>query len=327
MERLIGDLVADMGLGRLTAQPVRVSGGYMHRMYRARTDQGEYAVKHLNPEIMKRPDAMDNYRRAEALEGRLEEAGLPIVPALTHQGSKMQQRQGSCFYVFPWVEGQVLGWREITAEHCRVIGDLLAQVHSVERREEPFRRDEIRVDWDALIVAAQTCAPEIAPALRENRETLYAAQKAFNRALNCLPPVTCISDADMDSKNVLWQNSKPLVIDLECLDWGHPLWDMFQLAMSWSGGVLCELDGERLRAFVSAYAARYGEIGMEWADLYAAGFAWLEWLEYNVRRAIGEASQDEEERRLGAKEALETIQRIGYHARIRENALRVLREI
>lgn len=33
-------------------------------------------MKHLNPVIMKRPDAMDNYRRAEKLEVILEEAGI-----------------------------------------------------------------------------------------------------------------------------------------------------------------------------------------------------------------------------------------------------------
>ena len=327
MEALLRELLADMGLGKIIARPVRVSGGYMHRMYRVQTDRGEYAVKHLNPEIMKRPDAMDNYRRAEVLEGRLEAAGLPIVPALAHQGSKMQQRQGGFFYVFPWVEGKPLAWREITAEHCCIIGDLLARVHSLERREEPFRREEIRVDWDGLMASAQAQAPEIAPALREARDTLYAAQEAFNLALTRLPPITCISDADMDCKNVLWRGMEPLVIDLECLDWGHPLWDMFQLALSWSGGVLCEMDCERLQAFIGAYAARWGAVGVDWADLYASGFAWLEWLEYNVRRAIGEASQDEEERRLGAREALETIRRIRYHAQIREDVLRALNGI
>jgi len=324
VERLIGDLLADMGLGRITARPVRVSGGYMHRMYRVRTDRGEFAVKHLNPEIMKRPGAMDNFRRAEALECRLEKAGLPIVPALNHQGGKMQQRQESCFYVFPWVEGKALAWRDITAEHCRIIGDLLAQMHSLECREESFRRDEIRVDWEGLIASTHVHAPDVAPVLQESRDTLYAAQAAFNQSLMHLPPLTCISDADMDCKNVLWNEGKPLVIDLECLDWGHPLWDMFQLALSWSGGAVCELDCARLQAFVGAYTARWGRVDMDWADLYASGFAWLEWLEYNMRRAIGEAAQDEEERRLGVQEALETIRRIRHHAQRREDVLRVL---
>lgn len=51
-------------LGQLTTepeQPEQVHGGFLHRMYQLKTDKVEYAVKALNPQIMKRETAMNNY--------------------------------------------------------------------------------------------------------------------------------------------------------------------------------------------------------------------------------------------------------------------------
>ena len=92
-----------LGLGELKAPAERVYGGLMHSMYRMVTDKGRYAVKLLNPEIMKRPDVFENYRIAEGLENKLQEAGIPIVPALEFTGSKMQCINGQYFYIFNWV--------------------------------------------------------------------------------------------------------------------------------------------------------------------------------------------------------------------------------
>ena len=39
--------------------------GFMHKIYRVKTDNGIYAVKYINSELMKRPDAPENHARAE----------------------------------------------------------------------------------------------------------------------------------------------------------------------------------------------------------------------------------------------------------------------
>ncbi len=53
-------LMEYLELGTLADETVQVPGGLLHRMYRVRTDKGTYAVKVLNPEIMKRPAALKN---------------------------------------------------------------------------------------------------------------------------------------------------------------------------------------------------------------------------------------------------------------------------
>lgn len=83
-------ILDELKLGTLTAQPQRVTGGYMHKMYCLETTTGKYAVKLLNPAIMKRPDVFRNYQKAERLERILQENNIPIVPAMEINGNKMQ---------------------------------------------------------------------------------------------------------------------------------------------------------------------------------------------------------------------------------------------
>lgn len=91
IENLLVKLVHMCGLGKIIADVESVSGGLMHRMYKVITDSGVYAVKHLNAEIMKRPDVHENYARAEKIEGILENSDIPIVPAIVIGGNKMQK--------------------------------------------------------------------------------------------------------------------------------------------------------------------------------------------------------------------------------------------
>ena len=85
-----------LNLGALTEEPKRLSGGFLHEMVSVFTDKGKYAVKFLNPFIMQRETAMENFRTAERFEAVLEKAGLPILPALTINGKKMQEIDRDC---------------------------------------------------------------------------------------------------------------------------------------------------------------------------------------------------------------------------------------
>lgn len=117
---------------KLNQPPLRLSGGLMHKMYKLETDQGIYTLKLLNPFIMQRKDAMENYREAERLESILEQKNIPILPALSVNGNKMQEMEEFYFYLFPYYRGTVLKNCEVTEEHCRKIGKILARIHSIE---------------------------------------------------------------------------------------------------------------------------------------------------------------------------------------------------
>ena len=73
IEQKIKKLFEEVGLGNIAYPIESVSGGFLHRMYKVRAVKKTYAVKHLNPVIMKRPDAISNFTAAEKLEKMIEE--------------------------------------------------------------------------------------------------------------------------------------------------------------------------------------------------------------------------------------------------------------
>lgn len=321
------EVIEYLKLGELIEQPYKVTGGYLHKMFKLVTTTGKYAVKLLNPIIMKRPDAIDHYKRAEQIERVLCDDGIPVIPAMEVNGLKLFCLDTQYFYVFEWVDAQALGWHKIREHHCRMIGSLLAKIHKIQTPKYTCPGAKFDVDWDRYINLAKEKGSELAEALSENRKLLYLAQKEYNTAVDSAPDIVCISNADMDCKNVLWENGNPMIIDLESLDYGNPFLEMLQLALSWAGGVVCDINFANLNEFIKAYQSEYGEVAVDWKKLSGVGFIWLDWLEYNTKRALWIECGDEQEQRLGIREARETIGRIVYYDSIREDMIKIISNI
>ena len=117
-------LIEQCGLGTIEEEIIPVSGGFMHKMYKVHTTAGAYAVKCLNPEMMSRPDVMENYAEAERLERILEDNGLPVVTALSFDNKKMMPVNGRYYYIFPWLEGKITDFNDISKEQCFTAGSL-----------------------------------------------------------------------------------------------------------------------------------------------------------------------------------------------------------
>ncbi len=298
----------------------RVTGGLMHKMYRLETTRGTFALKLLSPEVMSRPDAASNFDRAESLEVALADAGVPVSCALTFDGRKRLDAGGQFFYIFDWIDGMAVGWDALTASHASAAGSLLGRIHGIERRGGVPAVNCVSVNWDMLAARARACTPKLAEAIAQNAELLYSAEGEYNASVRRLPRVLTITDGDMDAKNVMWTPSGPVIIDLECLRYGSPFYDAWVLALSWAGGDVCEFDGERFRAFLDAYERACG-LHPDAESCFGLGFSWLEWLEYNVRRACGEMS-DPEEAALGLRESMATVERIRFYS---ENRYAILR--
>ena len=123
----------------------------MNKVYKVNTEQRAYVIKLLNPFIMHRPDAMYNFALAEQLEQRLEETSIPILPALSIHGSKMQEIDGTYFYVYDYFKGKALKTDEITTFLCAQIGEVLAKIHGIERRNEKQNIQESHVEWEMYL--------------------------------------------------------------------------------------------------------------------------------------------------------------------------------
>ena len=300
------------GLGTIIADIEPVTGGLMHRMYKVMTDSGVYAVKHLNPEIMKRPDVHENYARAERIEGILENSGISIVPAIVTGGKKMQRIDDQYFYVFRWQQGKIADWNHISDEMCLKAGNLLGKIHAIEPRNiAPLTPETSSVDWRGYVLRAKEENAAIASLLEENEDLLVCAGNELNKARASLPAVSCLSNEDMDPKNIMWDNGSPWMIDLECLDYGNPISHVMQLALQWSGIVTCRMDMDKMIAFFDGYLGAYDNCFRGYSDVVGVAYTWVEWLEYNIQRALG-ACMDEAERALGISEVRNTVDRIRY---------------
>lgn len=297
-----------LNLGKLTAEPTRLYGGLMHKMYRIVTESGVYAVKRLNPHVMARSDAHHNFAAAEELERKLEQTDLPLLPALAIGGRKMQEVEGDFFYVFPYFDGSALKDEEITPAHCEIMGEVLAHLHAVERKTAPVERELLDFDWEGFDLT------------EEDKRLLQEMQTAANA--NLLPPLLTICHNDMDPKNVLWNGADCRIIDLECLGYGGPYLELLETALCWAGYERGQVDIDRFSAFVGAYGKAGGDLAADWAAVYAANCGRLGWLHYNLQRARG--SEGEEAKSLGETEVAKNLTCIRGYARCKDDVVKVL---
>ena len=271
-------------LGRPLSEPAAVSGGLLHRMFRLETTTGIYAVKLLNPEIMRRPGVLENYRRAEELESLLEAKGLPILPAMAVNGAKMLLVDEQYAYVFPWYEGRVIQGAAVTARHAAAIGTTLAGIHATACRERKALPEPLTIDWDALLPAC--------PGLLPYRDLLVSLTDRSNEARRRLPAEEVICHNDLDTKNVLWQGDAHRVIDLETLDWGCAAAELLETAMYWSGIEEHQIDTARFEAFVSAYHSAGGTLPQDWRLLIDSDQGRLGWLAWVLETGDAAQAQD-----------------------------------
>ena len=324
----IDALVEQCGLGTIIGQIIPVSGGFMHKMYKVRTTAGTYAVKCLNPEIMSRPAAMKNYAEAERLERILEDEGFPVVAAMSFDGKKMVSVDGSYYYIFPWQEGKITDFNAILVEQSFKAGEILGRIHGIDAqnisREEPTLSV---VDFAELLEIAKSKNSVIAPWLEANMLLLCKAQEKLNEARKNLPAMRAISNDDMDPKNIMWHDGNPYVIDLECLGYSNPISSCLNLALHWSGTVTGKFNKDNLEAFFKGYLNAYDNGFRSYDELFGIAYTWIEWLEYNIKRALGIVSNEAEEIRLGEVETENTINRIKYLDSIENDICMVLKSL
>ena len=346
MDRTIIEQIAtQLNLGTLVAVPRSLTGGFLHKMYSLHTTKGRYAVKLLNPHIMKRETAPANYRCAEELEQKLEEQGLPILPALSFGGRKMQEINGQFFYLYDWYDGKALKSSEVTADHCTKIGRILAAIHGIERRpaedmgierrpEEDMSREqrpeenvdtEPGIDWDFYIDQMAAANLELHSLLFQTRPILYECVRKGNQAVKRLPAVETICHNDMDCKNVLWNRNECRVIDLECLSWSNPYVELYETALCWSGYETNAIDFHRLKQFMDSYSEAGGKLPAECEVVYDSNVGRLGWLEYNLKRVLGiDCGADEKE--MGISQVRSSIAQIMYYHDAKEDILHCLNE-
>ena len=147
MNFFFNKMVNQLDLENILEEPIKVTGGLTHRMFKVVTSKGRYIVKLLNPNIMKRSTAMENFNSADNFEEILKENNISAVYALKFNDKKMQEIDGQYFYVYEWFDGKSLKDNEITKYHCEKIGKVLAKIHNIDLKYEEKSPKEKHIDF------------------------------------------------------------------------------------------------------------------------------------------------------------------------------------
>lgn len=315
-------LVSKLNLGNLIAPPSRVSGGLTHKMYKIQTEKSRYAIKLLNPNIMKRTNALINCKRADSFEELLKGKNINAIYSIIFNNQKIQLLDDQYFYVYYWYEGQALNDQKISKYNCEQIGKVLADIHNITLKEEHCTLNIKSINWRYYIDLAKEKKSPIYDMLNDKINILKYSMKKGNEVINKLPNFIAVCHNDLDCKNVLWHNNEFKIIDLECLDYYNPYLELFKSALSWSGYESCNIDFELFKTFIDSYFKNSNlNRSIDWDILYYANNGQLDWLEYNIKRALMLATDSNEEKQLGINEGKKTIDHIVYYDSIKDELL------
>lgn len=307
-----------LGLGEIIGVPEPISGGLLHRMFAIETKLGKYAIKALNPQIMRRPVAMQNYINSERI-ANIAVNYINALPAIKVQGTSIHEIDGQFYLVFHWVDGRSLKLQEINNNHCEQIGAILAKIHMTDYSElgtiNDSSEDLQQSAWKYYLQKGQENNSEWVGHLLESVDDLDIWNVRANKSAQLLAMESIISHRDLDPKNVMWNNNSPMIIDWEAAGFINPMVDMTDTAISWAENEDGNIDKEKFMAFISGYKSRYGTLNANWKVIFDNGFIGkLGWLEYNLKRSLWIECTDEAEQQLGTAQVIETINVIRRYA-------------
>ncbi len=308
---IIEKLIKECDLGEMLQIPKRVFGGLLNRMYKVKTDKGMYAVKLLNPEVMKRPTAMKRHLFAEKVSNFAKENGVSCLPAKIINDKTVQKVNGYYFLLFDWIEGKAIGDEELDLEKCEKVARELAKLYKVDfgnlKNETESYYEKTAIDWD--FYAEKLTNANLKELLNKNKEKFHELDKRSIEALKIIEKNTVISHTDLDLPNILWVNDEPVIIDWESAGLINPSMELIDTAWNWSGGQNY-FDIEKFKVFVKIYEENGGDTS-DFEKAIEANFkAKFGWLEYNLKRVCGIECIDEEEKNLGEKEVVRSIDEI-----------------
>jgi Ser/Thr protein kinase RdoA (MazF antagonist) len=305
-------------LGEIVGEPEVMSGGLLHRMYAIETTQGKYAIKALNPQIMLRPEAMQNFIISERI-ANIAAYNIPALPAKKFNGTFIQEIDNQFYLVFDWVDGKSLKANEINIVHCEKIGAILSNIHMTDFSELGIINDWSGngqlIDWNYYLQKGQENNSVWVNLLLEIIDKLYDWNAQANKSSRLLASDMVISHGDLDPKNVMWNQDSPILIDWEAAGSINPMQDLTETAIYWSENENGNIDKERFLAFIGGYKERYGTLQANWRMVLVNGFSGkLGWLEYSFKRSLWIECTNDEEQKMGTAQVTGTINAIRRYA-------------
>lgn len=310
MKEKIQRLCETYSLGILEKDPVLVTGGLLHKMYRVCTGMGEYAVKILNPDIMQRPEALNNMMNSERIANTFANK-IPLVAAKLLQGQYVIKDEEFYYMVFEWLDGESIFTPDITSGHCEQIGKILGKIHAMDIKIDGLKTAEnIRemFAWDSYLQEAKSQNTKWCSILAENISSIKQWDKQAVEALQSASGYQVISHRDLDPKNVMWRENRLYIIDWEAAGYVNPYQELIEVLNYWIVDEAGGYNREKFTALMKAYIENMDISAVDWNVILSCSFdGMLGWLEYNIKRALGVEGSKLNDKVEGEKQLLGTI--------------------
>ena len=263
-------------------------------MWRLDVEGGCFAIKQFADDV----DTGDaaTCTRLNATEATAQEfasRGIPALVSLCYNGKHLQVIEDVGYLVFPWTDSKARQKNDIDQYHAETVAGILARMHRAnihvaglkELPTWPLTAERVT---DLLALAQQRNVRDVNYMLERMADILTVVERQHS-AQAILSQKKTVSHGDLDHKNVLWSESgKPLLIDWESARPINPTYELLVEALDWSG-ITAHFDHRPFESFLSVYVEEGGAIAVERipAAFDAILGAWVNWMLYNVGRAVG----------------------------------------
>ncbi|MBR3162312.1 MAG: phosphotransferase [Bacilli bacterium] len=296
----------------------KIPGGLMHKMFKVETDKGVYCIKVLNPEVMSRKTAHNNFIISETISNFAKKNGIPASCALKIDDNYLTKLDNIYYMIFDYLEGKTLNDNEITVNHCKKIGNILAHIHNLDYKEIGLKPNIVEYkkiyDWDSYINNPNFNKMSYKNLYLSNYKKYNSLLKRANQRFNDSNNSQTICHSDMDPKNVMWHNDNPIIIDWESASISNPCIELLEDALCWSGFLSNNFNKDKFSTIFKEYFKYRTINNIDWYDVICGNLVGrLGWLKYNLDRSLGIISKDIEEIKIAENEVIKTIDEINRY--------------
>lgn len=287
-------MLAAFGINAAVQAMVPVARAWSNRVYRLTTDAGSFAVKELrNPWQESRWSEW--LVEAWQFEQQAYAAGVSMpTPILRSDGGCLAwvdtvDGSGEApVRLHHWIDGYPAPLGPVDPSVARWAGRLLATLHDLaivpdDRGRFPIPNTDAVDRWPSLVAAARRHGASWAASLADHAASVeMIADLAGAAALRSEAEV--MSHGDVDQKNIVLGDAGPALCDWDVAGPVVPRRELADVAMSlaaWSNEDIA-------RQVVTAYRESHdAELCFVASDLGPSMMSGLDWLAFNVERAIG----------------------------------------